>query len=485
MSAPPDAGTVTFVREVTVAAGAYAPGHLGELTQVVPFELADAVLAETCRVQRRLRDLPSRAGVYFVLALGLFEGVGARLVWGKLTAGLKGLPVASPSEKALRDLRRRIGAEPLKALFGVLAVPLAQPGTPGARYRRWRTVAFDGCASLKVPDTGRNRGWLSKIGYRLGVAGYPALMLMTLAETGTRGLLGAVFGPSACGERAYAMRLVPLLDPGMLLLTDRGFDGDELLKAVIATGAQVLARCKSTRRPPVMAVLPDGSYLSRIAGCTVRVIEARVRVRDAGGGTVTGTYRLITTLASHRDHPAATLVRLYHERWEIESAYYALRHTLLSGRVLRSRDPAGIEQEMWGLLALYQALRSVMVTAAETLPGTDPDRAGFTIAVEAARDTVTTASGIMPSGPEPDLAGDIGRAVLAALLPGRRLRYNVRIVKCGISRYHTWKAAASNRPRTSTRITSITITIDQPAPPHPGKRRPRHGPKPLTTAAAP
>ena len=472
----PGAATVTFVRAVTVAAGAFAPGHLGELTQVVPFELVDAVLAETRRTERRLRVLPSRVGVYFLLAAGLFGHPGARVVWSKLTAGLEGLPVASPSEKALRDLRRRVGAAPLKALFEVLAVPLAQPSAPGARYRRWRTVAFDGCSSLKVADSDRNRGWLSKIGYRLGVAGYPALMLMTLAETGTRGLLGAAFGPSAPGERAYAMRLVPLLGPGMLLLTDRGFDGDDLLKAVIGTGAQVLARCKSSRRPPVMAVLPDGSYLSRIAGCEVRVIEARVRARDAAGATVTGTCRLITTLTSHRTDPAAALVKLYHERWEIESAYYALRHTLLDGRVLRSGDPAGIEQEMQALLALCQALRMMMVTAAETVPGTDPDRAGFTIAVEAARDTVTAAYGITPAGTaKAGLAGHIGRAVLAGLLPGRRLRYSVRTVKCGISRYHTWKAATSDRPLNSTNITGISITIDPPAPPRKpaARRKPR------------
>ncbi|MFD5572325.1 transposase domain-containing protein [Streptomyces cadmiisoli] len=40
-----------------MAAGRFAPGHLGELTGVVPFELVDAVLAETRTVQRRLRDL--------------------------------------------------------------------------------------------------------------------------------------------------------------------------------------------------------------------------------------------------------------------------------------------------------------------------------------------------------------------------------------------------------------------------------------------
>jgi hypothetical protein len=124
--------TVTFTRSVTVAAGVFAPGHLGELTQLVPFELVDDVLARTRAVQRRLRDLPSRVGVYFLLALGLFPEVGYARVWAKLTAGLAGLPglAAAPSEKALRDLRRRLGPAPLKALFEVLAGPLAWPYAP-------------------------------------------------------------------------------------------------------------------------------------------------------------------------------------------------------------------------------------------------------------------------------------------------------------------------------------------------------------------
>jgi hypothetical protein len=406
--------------------------------------------------------------VYFVLALGLFEHIGAALVWGKLVAGLVGLPIPCPSEKALRDLRRRIGAAPFKALFQVLAGPLAQPSTPGVRYRRWRTVAFDGCSSLKVPDHERNRGWLGRIVRRFGVDGYPKLMLMTLCETGTRGLLGAAFGPAAAGERAYALQLVHLLTRDMLLLTDRGFDGNDLLESIVATGAQVLARCKASRRPPVLAVLPDGSYLTRIAGLKLRVIEARVKVTGSDGSQVTGLYRLITTLTDHRTDPAGALIRLYHERWEIESAYYALRHTLLKGRVLRSKDPAGIEQEMWALLTLYQAIRAVMVTAVETVPGTDPDRAGFTIAVEAARDSLTTATGILPAtdpGGKLDLAGRIGTAVLAGLLPPRRPRFSVRTVKCGISRYHSWNA--DHRPLTSADITAIEITVHRPDPPRP------------------
>ena len=68
--------TTTITRAVTVAAGVFAPGHLGELTQYLPFELVDDVLAQTKTVQCRLRDLPSRVGVYFVLALGMYPGWG-------------------------------------------------------------------------------------------------------------------------------------------------------------------------------------------------------------------------------------------------------------------------------------------------------------------------------------------------------------------------------------------------------------------------
>jgi hypothetical protein len=451
--------TTTITRAVTVAAGVFAPGHLGELTQYLPFELVDDVLAQTRTVQRRLRDLPSRVGVYFVLALGMYPRLGYARVWAKLTAGLQGLPVARPSEKALRDLRRRLGPAPVKALFEVVAGPLAQPGTPGVRFGGLRTVAFDGCNSLKVPDTRGNRWWLGRIRYRMGFAGYPTLRLMALAETGTRGLLGAALGSAADrDEPAVARRLLHLLGPGMLLLLDRAFDGNAFLREVAATGALLVARAKSTRHPAVLGHLPDGSYLSCLGGLAVRIIEASVLVTGADGSEVRGSYRLITTLLDHRRFPAAAVVRLYHERWEIESAYFALRHTLLDGRVLRSGDRPGLEQEMWALLTLYQLLRMAMVTAIETRPGTDPDRASFTTAMEAAKDQLTNAAGICPDGPA-DLTGVIGRAVLATLLPARRPRFSARKVKCATSRYLN---RDDGRPPHPAAITAIDITISTP-----------------------
>jgi hypothetical protein len=445
-----------------------APGHLGELTQFAPFELVDDVLEQTGAVQRRLRDLPSRVGVYFVLALGLFPRLGYARVWAKLTAGLGGLAVARPSEKALRDLRRRLGPVPLKALFEVVAGPLAWPYAPGVRFCGLRTVAFDGCSSLHAPATARNHAWLGRIRHPNGFAGYPTLRLMTLAETGTRALLGAVIGTPADAETALARRLVHLLGPGMLVLADRAYDAADFLAAAAAARAQFLVRVQASRRLPVLAVLPDGSYRSRIAALDVRVIEAHVMVTGSGGSRCGDRYRLVTTLHDHHRYPACRLMRLYHERWEIESAYYALRHTQLTGRVLRSGDRPGLEQETWALLTLYQLLRMAMTDATATRPGTDPDRASFTTALQTATDQLTSAQAIT-SGPSA-----LTPAILDTLLPPRRPRYSARTVKCPRSRY---AATDTHRPRLPATITTITITIHAAQPgqlPH-GRRQPTPG----------
>jgi hypothetical protein len=407
-----------ITRVVTVAVGVFAPGHLGELTQYLPFELVDDVLEQTRTVQRRLRELPSRAGVYFVLALGMYPGPGYARVGEKLTAGLAGMDVPRPPEKALRDLRRRLGPAPLKALFDVVAGPLAQPDTPGVRFGGLRTVAFGGLNSVKVPGTGRHRSWIGKIRYPRGLAGYPPLRLMALGETGARALPGATLGCAASRDGAGLARPLPgLLRPGMLVLLDRALDAAAFLPEVAATGAMLLARGTSSRRPPVLKHPPDGSYLSDLDGLPVRIIEADLAITGSDGSRVADRYRLITTLTGYRRYPAAAPVRLYHERREIESACFALRHTLLAGHVLRSGDRPGLEQEAWALLTVYQVLRMAMVPAVETRPGTGPDRASFT-ALQTARDQLTAAHGACPEAPPTRPASPAGPSWTPCCPPG-------------------------------------------------------------------
>ena len=110
-----------------------------------------------------------------------------------------------------------------------------------------------------------------------------------------------------------------------------------------------------------------------------------------------------------------------HYLWSVETTYYSIKATLLDGRVLRSRSIDGIDQEVYALLAVYQALIRTAADAVFCRPRLDMDRISFTVLHGAAADTVTTAGGILPSTPA-SLVGAIGRAVLAALLPERRRR---------------------------------------------------------------
>jgi len=159
----------------------------------------------------------------------------------------------------------------------------------------------------------------------MGFAGYPTLRVMALAETGTRGLLGATVGSADDRDEAHlARRLLSLLGPGMLVLLDRGFDGNAFLAEVHAAGAALLARAKSTRNPRVLTHLPDGSCLSDLDGLDLRIIEAEVAMTGAGGSRTADRYRLITTLTDHNRYPALNLIRLYHERWEIEMVFTQL-----------------------------------------------------------------------------------------------------------------------------------------------------------------
>ena len=448
-----------ITRTVTVAAGRFAPGHLGELTQLVPFEMVDEALAQTRTVQRRVRDLPSRVVVYMLLAACLFPELGYPGVWRKLTGGLAGVPVAAPSAGALAQARRRVGVAPLRWLFDLLRGPAAVPCGRGVRWRGLLVCAIDGTI-MNVPDSAANLARFTKGGGSHGGTGYPQVRLLALAACGTRTLIDAVFGPATSGETTYTASLLRSMRAGMVVLADRNFAAGWLAARIAATGAEFLTRVKTGRGAPKLPVLrrcPDGSFLSRFGGVPVRVIDAQITITTTAARH-TGTYRLITTLRDYHRYPAGSLVRLYHERWQIETAYLEIKSTILGGRVLRARTPAGVTQEIYALLITYQILRTAMADATGTQQGTDPDRASFTIAWQAARDQIVHAAGVI-AGTVIDLAGAIGRQVLASLLPARRLRVSPRIVKRAISKYQ------ARGPDIDRATYKATIGIDILAPP--------------------
>jgi len=436
----------TITTTIRVASGVLAPGHLGELTQIVPFEMVDAALAATGTIQARTRLLPARVVVYLLLAGCLFAELGYQQVWRKLTAGLAAMPVASPSPAALSQARRRLSAKPLRWLFDLLR-GAATVGAAGVRWYGLLVCAIDG-TTMSVPDSPANLTQYRKHHCHNGGSGYPLLRLLALTACGTRSIIDAVFGPTSSGETTYARQLLPSLKPGMIVLLDRNFDHGQLLNAIAATKAELLVRLKRNRNLPVLARYPDGSYLSMIATTRVRVVAAEITIATSAG-RVTGVYRLATTLLDHHHYPAVELVRLYHQRWEIETAYFELKSSILGGRVLRARTPGGLTQEVYALLVTYQLLRLAMADATSTQPDVDPDRASFTIALQTARDQLVKATGVL-AATAIDLVGTIGRHVLDNLLPDRRTRV---------------APASSNEPSPSTTPEAPTSTEPATKPP--------------------
>jgi hypothetical protein len=424
----------------------------------VPFELVDAALAQTGRTQSRLRDLPARVVVYLLLAGCLFAEMGYVGVWQRLTAGLDGLKLATPTASALTQARRRLGPAPLRALFDLLCGPAPTAATSGVRVGGLLVCAIDG-TTLSVADTPANHSVYSTQPGNHGGSGYPLLRLVALVACGTRSLINVVFGPTSNGETTMCEQLVGSLHAGMLVLTDRNLTTNTLTRRIAATDAHLLGRCKTNRNLPVLRRLPDGSWLSVMGGVTVRVIAAEITIATSAG-RATGVYRLATTLTDPRSWPSAVLVALYHQRWEIETAYLELKSSILGGRVLRARTPQGIDQKVYALLVCYQILRLAMADATSTQPTIDPDRASFTIALRTARDQLIQAAGVLASTTV-ELVGKIGRQVLDNLLPDRRLRVAPRIVKRAISKYN---ARGPNINRTSYKAT-VSIHILTPTAP--------------------
>ncbi|WP_168589607.1 IS4 family transposase [Saccharopolyspora sp. ASAGF58] len=447
-----------ITRTITVSGGRFAPGHLGELTQHLPFEMVDEALTATRTTQSRLRDLPSRVVVYLLLAACLFPEIGYPGVWRKLTASLTGLPLVIPTTSGLAQARRRIGVAPLRWLFDLLRGPAATVGQRGTWWRGLLVCAIDG-TTLTVPDNPRMLARFTKHRGNHGGTGYPQIRLVALLACGTRTLIDAVFGPTTTGETTYTPHLLRSLRPGMILLADRNFGAKDLITEIADTGADVLVRLKNGRKMPVLARYPDGSYLSMLGRLLVRVVECEITISTTAGRH-TGVYRLATTLTDHQHYPAAELITLYHHRWEIETAYLELKSSILGGRVLRARTPAGAEQEIYALLVTYHLLRTAMADATNTQPDIDPDRASFTIAYQAARDQLIQAANVIADAVI-DLVGTIGRHILADLLPARRLRVCPRIVKRAISKY---QARGPNIDRTSYKAT-VGVDILTPADP--------------------
>ena len=358
--------------KATLGSGARLSDYLSTslLAKVFPAERVHEALNAHGRNSQRVRRFPAVAGVYYTMALSLYPEAAYEEVFAVVAQGLAWAGGASQpppvSKSSISALRTRTGSAPLRDLICACCLPMADPvGQPQAFYRGLRLMAIDG-SRIELADEADVVQAFGRPGSRTGQAGYPQAQCVVLAECATHAIVAAELGPYRGEEWALCQWLLGALEPGMLLLADRGCNGFEHWQQALATGAQLLWRATESRLLPVKQMLADGSYLSVIepAGqskrnaaeraLAVRVIEYQL----PGVPNASARYRLITSVLDPQQAPALELAALYHQRWQVEAVFDELKTHLRQGRrVLRSKTAELVRQEFYGWVLAHYAVR--------------------------------------------------------------------------------------------------------------------------------
>jgi hypothetical protein len=398
---------------------------LGVLVSAVTRDTIDSAVT-ACGVgeKRSGGKLPAHVTAYLTMAMCLFAEDDYEEVATKVTGSLSdwGCWDASwsvPTASGITQARKRLGRTVLAEVFEGVAEPVATSGTRGAWLRQWRLLAIDGF-DVDLPDTPGNAQEFGYAGSGANRSAFCKARVVALAECGTHAFLAAEVGGYSTGEKTLANRLYLRLRRDELLTADRGFYSFTGWGLAAGTGAQLLWRAPTGLGLPVVRVLPDGTYLSVLVNPTlrgarrarvlataergqdidpddghlVRVVEYDVPDR-AGDGTGE-LIVLLTTVTDPADARADELAAAYHQRWEEETGNDQLKtHLRGPGKVLRSRLPDLVHQEVWAWLTVHYAIAVLIARAAEAAD-LDPDRISFTRVLRIARRTATGTAGFPP-----------------------------------------------------------------------------------------
>ncbi len=407
---------------------------------------------------RRVRLSTALTLVVFVIAMALWSRRNQCQVWQSLVGKLSDLHPAQPdssiSDSGLSGRRQVLGSACLQALFQERCQLLATSASmPNAFFGRYRLMAIDGTL-FHTPDTLANAAAFGRSSNQYGPGAYPQIKCLLLAECGSHAVVGLELDRYAVSEVHGAYRLLAQVGSDMLLLVDAGLISGAFIEQVRARGAHILGaleagaweqpkRCRRLRDGSVLAWIEPahGGRYRQQRGMWVRIIS--YRVTDARLGEPGKVYRLVTTLLNPRVAPARTLIELYHERWEIELVIDEIKtHERAQRKVLRSKTPEGVRQELYGIYLAHYAVRKLLAEAA--IEGElDPDRLSFSEGLFELTEMLSLALTVEPEEATAPLLARLRHKLAHHVLPPRRLRINRREIK---QIYHKYKPKKRGLP---------------------------------------
>ncbi len=440
--------------------------RLAGIEKVIHPELVRQVLEATGKCAKRSCKLSCEVMVGVVLAMGLLTEMPIRQVFKASRRLRMGEP--SPARSSLCEARQRLGSEPLVELHRRVVRPLATEQTPGAFYRGWRKVAFDGTV-MDAPDCEAHQHLGRSSGSR-GEGPFPQVRKVTLVEVGTHIELAFNYGGWKDSEKVLIRPLWDSIPADALVLEDRGFFKFDDWKA-LHTKHKLLVRVTKSMKLEPIEHLSDGSYLAKIYrnswnrskdrhGIVVRVIEYTIDdPQRTGHGEV---HRLITNLLDADEYPALELIMEYHDRWEIEIVYDEQKthqDPLRAEKTthLRSETSDGLKQELYALSLGHFVTRAMMLEAAASRQ-MDVDRLSFKGCFQILKTRL----------PECDTSTETSfsawyDAVIWEMsceqIPPRRNRINPRVIKRKMSRWNKCRPEHRKQPPlTKTFVETVVMT---------------------------
>jgi hypothetical protein len=409
--------------------------RLCALKRILPKADLASVLHQTGNDATFCSMMPGWLVVWFVVAMGLFHLDSYRQVFRHLIRNR-----AAPQRTTLCEARQRVGARPLALLCKSSIRLLATPDTPGAFYAGMRLMAIDGFTT-DVYDSPANDLAFGRPGSGRGRSAFPQVRTLSLCEAGTHVFWRSVIRKYSIGESSMVVHLIDHLQADMLLMWDKNFFKYGHIRAVMDRGAGLLARVKNSLVLKPIQRLSDGSSLARVyrkpwardhdlGGLLVRVID--YTLDEPARKNHDQPQRMLTTLLDPIAHPAATLIELYHLRWEQELSIDELKTHQMIKPLLKSQTPAGVIQEIFGLLLGHYCIRTLMFEAAAK-KSISPLRISFV-------GTLNILEIRLPQCPQypqgqqkwrEQLIEEISREIL----PQRRNRINPRVIKRKMSKW--------------------------------------------------
>jgi hypothetical protein len=287
----------------------------------------------------------------------------------------------SPETSAYCQARARLEDATLQKIGAHMAQQM-QRNTPDAHLWNGRRVKIVDGTTVSMPDTPDNQAQWPQTRSQKPGCGFPLLKLVGLFCLASGALLETVHTHMRQHEATLVRLLWKFLDPGDILLADRGFCSFFDLSTLHRRGVDCVMRMhqarsadfrrgrrlakddrlvrwkKPTSRPKAC---PQEDFDALPAGLALRMLRYRI----TAPGFRSKEIVLVTTLLDPKLDPLERLAELYFQRWSIELHFREIK-TLLAMEVLRCLSPKMIVKELLMHRIAYNLVRALMQRAAIT-----------------------------------------------------------------------------------------------------------------------